>query len=226
MRNVARICVALGLLSVAAACSPAMRAGEARLEPTVVATTAPEPAPRAPDWRPHFQDISDGGVRIDLTARTLTYWAPGGEEARTFSIAVPRSPEFQRTGRTTIVRRREGPDWTPTPAMLRRDPSLPTYVPPGPNNPLGEYALYLGWRYYAIHGTNDQASVGTRASSGCIRLAKDDIEWLFENAEIGTPVLVDGVVTGPRGRLPDAPTPRRMRSGVADSAARAAVSEG
>lgn len=212
MNRLARFCALVAIVGLAAACSPSMRAQETAPETVVVETVASPPQPAAPDWRPHFDHVEQGAIRVDLSERTLTYWAPGGEEARTFPIAVPRSREFQRTGRTEIVRRREGPDWAPTPAMLERDPTLPTYVPPGPNNPLGEYALYLGWRYYAIHGTNDQNSIGTRASSGCIRLARDDIEWLFQNASVGAQVLIEGEVSGPRGRLPEPLDPQRVTS--------------
>lgn len=224
MRIFKRMCVLGVLAAVVSACSPATRGahngaetGPEPIETAAVVTRAEEPA--APDWRPHFSDVSRGAIRVDLTERTLTYWAPGGEEARTFPIAVPRTPEFQRTGRTEIVRRRVGPDWRPTPAMLQRNPSLPTYVGPGPHNPLGEYALYLDWQYYAIHGTNDQRSIGTRASSGCIRLASDDIEWLFSQAGVGTPVLMEGRVTGPRGRLPQTPVPDSMRVTTNEDAA-------
>ncbi len=223
MRKIARMCALFALAGVSAACSSTMRAEQPPIETAVATLNAPEPATPAPDWRPHFDDVSKGAIRVDLSERTLTYWAPGGRETRVFTIAVPRSPGFQRTGMTEIVRRREGPDWAPTPSMLERNPDLPTYVPPGPNNPLGEYALYLGWRYYAIHGTNDQSSIGTRATSGCFRLAADDIEWLFQNAEIGAPVLVEGEVVGPRGRLQTPPAPQPTQFGIDESNLAAAL---
>ncbi|MEO1505909.1 MAG: L,D-transpeptidase, partial [Pseudomonadota bacterium] len=74
--------------------------------------------------------------------------------------------------------------------MLKRNPDLPRYVPPGPDNPLGEHALYLGWRYYAIHGSNDPTSIGRATTSGCIRLFPQHIAWLYEQAAVGTPVLI------------------------------------
>lgn len=202
MRLFGRLCASFALLGVAAACSQTVRADRSLIETAAVDVNAAEVVVIGPDWRPYFDDMSKGAIRVDLTERTLTYWAPGGREARVFPIAVPRTADFQRTGRTTIVRRREAPDWAPTPSMLERDPDLPRYVPPGPNNPLGEYALYLEWTYYAIHGTNDQTSIGKRATSGCFRLAAEDIEWLFLHAELGTPVLVEGGVDGPWGALP------------------------
>lgn len=155
------------------------------------------PLPRRPranppelNWSDYFTDISQGAILVNVDARWLVYWPPGGGAYEPFPIAVPRAPELTRTGLTRIVRRRENPDWRPTPSMRERMPDLPDYIGPGPQNPLGERALYLGWTYYAIHGTNDPTSIGTRATSGCFRLHPDDILWLFDRAEIGTPVRV------------------------------------
>jgi hypothetical protein len=61
-------------------------------------------------------------------------------------------------------------------------------VPPGPENPLGAYALHLGWRSYGIHGTNKPDGVGRNVSHGCIRLYPEDIQWLFDAVAVGTPV--------------------------------------
>jgi L,D-transpeptidase ErfK/SrfK len=67
---------------------------------------------------------------------------------------------------------------------------LPAKVPPGPLNPLGEYALYLSTSRYLIHGTNKPASIGLRATNGCIRLYPEDIKRLFENTPVQTPVRI------------------------------------
>ena len=61
---------------------------------------------------------------------------------------------------------------------------------PGPENPLGDRAIYLGWPRYLIHGTNKPYGVGRRVSSGCIRMYPEDIQSLFELVQPGTPVLV------------------------------------
>ena len=61
-------------------------------------------------------------------------------------------------------------------------------IPPGPNNPLGDYALDLGWTGYVIHGTNRPYGVGRRVSHGCVRLYPEDIEKLFSLVRVGTPV--------------------------------------
>lgn len=155
------------------------------------AEAPPEPvAPPPPDWRPFFQNVEKGAILVSLNARVLSHWGPGGSSYTEYPIAVPRSAELTRTGRTEIVRKRRNPSWRPTPDMLKRNPDLPEYVGPGPHNPLGERAMYFGWRYYAVHGTNNPASIGTRATSGCFRLFPDDVAELFEKVPVGTPVLV------------------------------------
>ena len=87
--------------------------------------------------------------------------------------------------------------------MLARNPALPTFVPPGPDNPLGIRALNLGWPSYRIHGTNDIRKIGRQSSSGCIGLFNEHILEVYDRAQIGTPVLVE------RGR--DAPAGRPVR---------------
>lgn len=157
---------------------------------TIVQPPAAVPAPQELDWRPWFSDLSHGAILVRLDARRLSYWSPDGQAYREFPIAIAEAAEYERTGVTEIVRRREQPDWRPTPSMLERKPDLPPYVAPGPENPMGEHALYLGWEYYAIHGTNDPASIGRATTSGCIRLFPEHIAWLFEHAGNGTPVAV------------------------------------
>ena len=64
---------------------------------------------------------------------------------------------------------------------------MPAFVPAGPDNPMGLYALYIG-RLYAIHGTNSNFGIGLRVSQGCIRLRNNDIKYLFDNVSVGTRV--------------------------------------
>jgi len=86
------------------------------------------------------------------------------------------------------VRKKVGPDWTPTASMRERDPTLPEYMPPGPGNPLGTHAMYLSWPAYLIHGTHDTRKIGRRSSSGCIGLYNEQVADLFELVEVGTQV--------------------------------------
>jgi L,D-transpeptidase ErfK/SrfK len=73
---------------------------------------------------------------------------------------------------------------------LKKGDPLPAAVPPGPENPLGEYALYLSKSTYLVHGTNKPASIGLRATNGCIRLYPEDVKKLYENTPVKTPVII------------------------------------
>ncbi len=134
-------------------------------------------------------DAPRKGIVINL-AELRVYFFDGDGEVHTFPIGVGRGGFTTPTGSTRIVRKRAHPDWYPTPNARSEDPELPARVPAGPDNPLGEYAMYLGWPTYLIHGTSKPWGVGRRVSRGCIRLYPEDIEWLFENVKVGTPVTV------------------------------------
>ena len=141
------------------------------------------------DWRPFFSSLQKGAILVDTPSRALHYW-PDETGYFIYPTSVPMSPELTRLGRTSVVAKVDGPEWRPTPNMLKRDPSLPTYVGPGPENPLGTHALYLSWQYYRIHGTNDTRKIGRQSSNGCIGLFNEDIKDLFAMARVGTQVLL------------------------------------
>ncbi len=67
---------------------------------------------------------------------------------------------------------------------------LPEVIPPGPDNPLGKFALRLGLPGYLIHGTNKPYGVGMRVSHGCVRMYPEDIELLYPLIPVGTPVAI------------------------------------
>ena len=67
---------------------------------------------------------------------------------------------------------------------------MPKFIPPGPDNPLGHYAIYLGEAGYLIHGTNSPNAIGTYVSSGCIRMHNEDVEVLYNKVAVGTPVHI------------------------------------
>lgn len=141
-------------------------------------------------WQDYFVEISNGALLVDTQARALHYWSGDNSIYKIYPTSVPLTSDLTRTGRTRVVQKREGPDWRPTPNMLKRNPDLPAYVGPGPENPLGTHALYLGWTYYRIHGTNDTRKIGRKSSNGCIGLYNEDIAELFGWANVGTQVLV------------------------------------
>ncbi|MGB5557243.1 MAG: L,D-transpeptidase [Paracoccaceae bacterium] len=142
------------------------------------------------DWRPYFGSLKNGAILVDTTSRALHYWPEDGQGYRLYPTSVPLSEDLTRRGRTSVVRKVEGPEWRPTPAMQKRNPEWPDYVPPGPDNPLGTHALYLSWTYYRIHGTHDTRKIGRRSSNGCIGLYNQHIAQLFEITKVGTQVLL------------------------------------
>ena len=142
------------------------------------------------DWRDHFDALDRPSIVADTTSRALHFWSEGGGDYRVYPTSVPMSDELTRRGYTEIVRKKVGPDWTPTPDMRERDPTLPEYMPPGPGNPLGTHAMYLGWPAYLIHGTHDTRKIGRRSSSGCIGLYNPAIAELFEITPVGAQVRV------------------------------------
>ncbi len=145
---------------------------------------------RALDWEPYFDNTNGGAILVDLSSRALHYWSPDRSTYKLYPTSVPLSEDLTRRGRTKIVRKVEGPEWRPTPAMKKRNPDWPDYVGPGPDNPLGTHALYLSWTYYRIHGTHDTRKIGRRSSNGCIGLYNEHISELFAMSRVGAQVLV------------------------------------
>jgi L,D-transpeptidase ErfK/SrfK len=129
------------------------------------------------------------GIVINLAELRLYYFPAKGDPI-TFPIGIGQGGQETPLGRTRIVSKRIHPVWTPTRSEREENPDLPRSISPGPDNPMGDYALYLGWPGYAIHGTNRPYSIGRRDSRGCIRLYPEDIAALFRAVEPGTSVIV------------------------------------
>ena len=144
---------------------------------------------RALDWKPYFKSLRNGAILVDISSRALHQWTQDGQYAL-YPSSVPLSEDLTRRGRTSIIRKVVGPTWSPTPAMRKRNPEWPPFVPAGPDNPLGTHALYLTWTYYRIHGTHDTRKIGRKSSNGCIGLYNEHIAQVFEKAKIGTQVLL------------------------------------
>lgn len=145
---------------------------------------------RTLDWQPYFSNLNNGAILVDIDSRALHFWSEDESIYKLYPSSVPLSEDLTRRGRTSVVRKVEGPDWRPTPSMLERNPDWPPYVPPGPDNPLGTHALYLSWTYYRIHGTHDTRKIGRRSSNGCIGLYNEHVAELFDMAKVGTQVLL------------------------------------
>jgi lipoprotein-anchoring transpeptidase ErfK/SrfK len=145
---------------------------------------------RSLDWRPYFDNTNNGAILVDTTSRALHYWSEDQSLYKLYPTSVPLSEDLTRLGRTSVIRKVEGPSWAPTPSMRIRNPEWPSFVGPGPDNPLGTHALYLSWTYYRIHGTHDTRKIGRRSSNGCIGLYNEQIAELFGYAQVGTQVLL------------------------------------
>lgn len=91
-------------------------------------------------------------------------------------------------GRYTIVEKTKNPTWNIPPSLQEKYGRAT--IPPGPDNPLGEYWLRLSNYNYGIHGTNAPWGIGRLVSHGCIRLYPEDIEELFSEVKLGTPVEI------------------------------------
>jgi len=145
---------------------------------------------RTLDWQPYFNNLKNGAVLVDVSSRALHFWSEDGNTYKLYPSSVPLTPDLTKKGRTSVVRKVEGPTWRPTPSMKKRNPEWPDFVPAGPDNPLGTHALYLSWTYYRIHGTHDTRKIGRRSSNGCIGLYNEHIAQLFSMTKVGTQVLL------------------------------------
>ena len=141
-------------------------------------------------WENHFKSITNGAILSDTKSKCLHFWNGKENIYKIYPTSVPLTPELTRTGYTKVIRKVVGPEWRPTESMRKRDPKLPKYMPPGPDNPLGTHALYLSWPNFRIHGTSDTRKIGRQSSSGCIGLYNEHIEELFNYVKIGTPVRI------------------------------------
>lgn len=142
-------------------------------------------------WQDYFENTRRGVILVDITSRALHYWSEDQSIYRLFPTSVPLSEDLTRRGKTEVVQKVVNPPWRPTPAMRKRNPEWPEMVEGGAkDNPLGTRALYLSWQYYRIHGTHDTRKIGRKSSNGCIGLYNENIEELFEMAQVGTQVLL------------------------------------
>ena len=135
-------------------------------------------------------DAPRRGIVINLAELRLFYFPPDGGSVRTDPISIGRSGLETPTGLTFVARKQANPTWYPPPSIRAENPKLPRAVGPGPNNPLGAFAIYLDWPRFLLHGTNRPTSIGRRVSHGCIRLYPEDIAELFRLVAVGTPVTV------------------------------------
>ena len=138
------------------------------------------------------------GLILNLPEMRLYYFPKPKDgqprEVQTYPVSIGRMEWATPLGETKVVSKQKDPAWRP-PESIRAEHAangdpLPKYVPPGPDNPLGRYAMRLGIPGYLIHGTNKAYGVGMRVSHGCIRMLPEDIEYLFPQVPVGTPIRI------------------------------------
>ena len=139
------------------------------------------------------------GIVVNLAEMRLYYYKPGGNEVVTHPMGIGREGEDTPVSVLRITQHVTKPTWYVPPSIremrAKEGVFLPKVVPPGPDNPLGEYAMRLSsppqGGSYLIHGTNDPlGGIGRRSSSGCLRMYPEDISSLYRQVANGTPVYV------------------------------------
>ncbi len=136
-----------------------------------------------------FGGYAPGTVVVRTGERRL-YYVLGGGQAIRYPVGVGRAGR-QWAGRSIVDGKYIRPAWAPPPDIVRDHPRMARYIPSGsPKNPMGAAALTLSGGEYAIHGTNNPASVGGFVSYGCIRMYNADIMDLYSRVSVGTPVEV------------------------------------
>jgi len=135
--------------------------------------------------------LTVGDIHVDAVARYLYHIREGGLAMR-YGVAIAKGNLYE-AGTYTIKVKKKWPTWTPTAAMIAREPDQYAQyeegMNAGPQNPLGSRALYLfeGNRdtYLRIHGSPSPRSIGGRASSGCVRMVMAHINGLYDHVAIG-----------------------------------------
>jgi L,D-transpeptidase ErfK/SrfK len=138
------------------------------------------------------------GIVINVAEMRLYYFgkAKGGQPAtvETFPVSIGRGDWSTPLVTTHVSRKVTDPVWHP-PKSIREEHAadgdpLPEVVRAGPDNPLGKYALHMRLPSYLIHGTNKQYGIGMQVTHGCIRMYPEDIERLYQQVPVGTPVRI------------------------------------
>jgi L,D-transpeptidase ErfK/SrfK len=134
------------------------------------------------------------GIVINLPERNLYYFPKDKNVVYIYPIGIGNEGWETPLGKMNIIEKIKEPTWhvpkSIKEALAQKGKIVGDEVPPGPENPLGKFAMRLTNRNYLIHGTNSPESIGMRGSSGCIRLYPEDIEELFSMVPNGTSVLI------------------------------------
>ena len=141
-------------------------------------------------------NASRQGVVVNIAEYRLYFYfeQDGQDMVATFPISIGRMDWQTPLGDWRVTRKRTRPTWRPPQSIIEEYAAdgevLPRVVPPGPDNPLGDYAINLSAPGYLIHGTNRPRGVGMQVTHGCLRMLPEDIEWLFPQVPTGLPVTI------------------------------------
>lgn len=139
-------------------------------------------------------DAPKQGIVVNLSEMRLYFYHPDGVHVSTYPVGVGQEGWNTPLGKTQIVKMRERPTWIVPDSIMENYIAHGKHVekvnPPGPTNPLGEYAMNLGFSSIVIHGTPYPKAVGLRSSHGCIRMTNQDVGELFKMVKVGTPVEI------------------------------------
>ena len=179
-------CVTSETIEPASTASFTARDKKLLANPPYAKATIPEPYQR------HIVDYhrkeGPGSIVVDPDARWLYYVLDNGKAIR-YGVTVGEEA-LVFSGVAKVGRKEEWPSWTPTADIKKRLTGIPDFVGPGPHNPLGARAMYLGSTLYRIHGSNEPETIGQAVSSGCFRMTNDDVTDLYGRVSVGTPVVV------------------------------------
>ena len=134
------------------------------------------------------------GIVVNLPEMRMYYYPEGTNEVLTYPIGIGRVGKMIPITNTAITRKTTNPTWTPPDDVReynkQKGVELPDVMPAGPDNPLGNYAIYLKVPTFLIHSTIYPESIGTRASFGCIRMNETDIIAFYPIVKPGTTVAI------------------------------------
>jgi L,D-transpeptidase catalytic domain/Putative peptidoglycan binding domain len=142
------------------------------------------------ELRPAVTEEDLGKVIVIKRDSKLLLYYNGLKLKRSFRIATGQSSFPTPIGNFEIINMQRHPWWYPPEGSEWAAGQEP--VPPGPSNPLGTRWMGISSPYVGIHGTPNAASIGYSASHGCIRMLIPQVEWLFEQVDVGTPVFIVG----------------------------------
>ena len=143
------------------------------------------------------------GIVVNLPEHRLYYFPKAAKNEApvviTYPVSIGKDGDTTPLGQTHIIEKIEHPSWVPTQSILKehaaRGDPLPRVIGPGPDNPIGDFKMRLGFGggTYEIHGTNKPMTVGTAATYGCIGMYPEDLAALYTLISVGTPVRLINV---------------------------------